>query len=411
MTIVDAEWIENWNAEYRRKQDLANPERATRRKAAALKAADERWEFENEAKRISNLTGSFSWKKVLTSNTLHHYLQFKHQGKTLCTFPAEASRTHWKELGKLLGVPKANAGSGDGNLWAYAVHQGSTIPKIAEDKHALLRLFEKALKDVYRRKADKMDSKRSSAIVDQLVRLDGLFDSLDYSTEDRKGAVRHYKAEAPYQDPKRAAKEATGSMLERAARKSLRRAKDFNEEDVEDIVACAWLQLHSEEVLKEELAKEGLEWTAENVEAMHGLIDERLRDTKAAAVATKRIAQHWLDEKKRLREVSVSATIGRNDNGNALLLGDVLQQTGATSNRQGVVQNQRMTPEQAVEEHREATKYANTESQIAQVAEALKPEELDWLLDFYAKDGPKTAAESQKAYRLRKKAVRLLPVE
>src|ERR1700686_3994238 len=67
-----AEWIFTEDQRYKDapkctwEESVANEKK---RKAARLKEADAKFELRWEAKRISNFTGSFSWKKILTDST------------------------------------------------------------------------------------------------------------------------------------------------------------------------------------------------------------------------------------------------------------------------------------------------------------------------------------------------------
>ena len=111
-------------------------------------------------------------------------------------------------------------------------------------------------------------------------------------------------------------REQTGTVSAHAARKQLRRwNKSFDQSDIDDIVSEAWLKEHSEEIIREELSKLGLEWTPENVGEIHRLIDERLRDSRPSALGARAAAQRWADERAAKAEDSVFEVIKESENG------------------------------------------------------------------------------------------------
>jgi hypothetical protein len=203
---------------------------------------------------------------------------------------------------------------------------------------------------------------------------------------------------------KRKVEEVEGTYAAHSVRKHLRIAQVnfYNEADVEDIVSNAWLAEHDEKILREELEKQGLEWTPENLERMHQIISERSAQDKgkdsATASKARRAAECWKENRKQLREISLEKPIYTSENGDEILLREALQQ-----------------PEE------DLSAYIPSEaSQKFQADQVLTPEELKWLADYDAsretkgKHGaerskkPRTAAERQRAQRLRKKAKRKL---
>jgi hypothetical protein len=193
--------------------------------------------------------------------------------------------------------------------------------------------------------------------------------------------------------------------IEKSVRKYLGSAKakgwvtDYNEDDVEDIISDAWLEQHSEEAILQCLQKAGLERTHENIECAHHMLTEELNSSpKVSALGARRAAERWKENRRQRKEISLEKPVHVSENGDELLLKEALQQ-----------------PEE------DLRGYIPSEvSQKFKAEQVLTPKELKWLADYEAAREPKgkrgakrskkprTAAERQRAQRLRKKAKRKL---
>jgi hypothetical protein len=371
MTIVDAQWIENWNREYQRKQDELNPGRVAKRLAAADAATDRRL----EDRRIANTEGSFGFHKVWNKAGTECWcaLRYKKGGKIVATFPhADAGKMLNKQLGKLLGSAHYDA---------LSMSTDSTLPKDPEGKHRFLLLYKKALEFVVR--SPKTDSKRASQCAKALIRLVAVFDSIDYSTAQQKNAVKEYHKEVEDQQ-------------------LVKKAKRFK---VSDLFQEAALQSLCEEGIQANLQDKGLELNPENIEAEHALICEELERGV--------VSEYGKAEAKRIgaaqaRQVfpEVSLTCDEEEDSNAsFILQEASLDRPAVIGERGIVLNDVCTPEQHIEEERHDCNYTDRTQMLAALNQ-LNEYDRAFLEEYENATKTYPKGDRDRAYRLKNKIKR-----
>ena len=240
------------------------------------------------------------------------------------------------------------------------------MPKTPEEKFRVLQHFLKTLKQVLGWQQSKATAKRLNVLQTQINNLEQYLRGLCVSTEqvrewkksdrakvrDEANATVKQEAEIAREKAKDA-EVAVGTPaqrckikasleiahLEKSAREYLVSAKakgwvkgEYNTDDVEDIVAEAWLAAHDEKVLREELERMGLEWTSENLQLAHGLISERSRSNpKVSGREARRAVDRWKYKQQRRKESSLGKPLNTTEDGAELLLEDVLEDVGQSA--------------------------------------------------------------------------------
>jgi hypothetical protein len=408
---------------------------------AELKANE--WPIRKPEDKPANPRGSFKWVSILISGgQLAQYLQYCAGGRTIATFPHDAGRGLWLEVNRLLKGTANDIGKSTADLWAFHIKESVTLPEKDKEIKALLELFLKAYRLVAYRKRNTITHKQQASLEKQSEEVSYVLRCWDETIEEAEHQKEHIKEwEHTFEVEKTAQADALkdsnsitprsrqavklteeGLVIEKSVRKLLRQAKakkwvqDYSEEDVEDLISEAWLIDHDDKVIHEELDKSGLEWTTENIELAHTLITQHaLVDGKPSVMGGRKAVSRWIDDQKLRDDASLSEIIGESEEGEGLERIETLVPTTAVTDKYGVIKNNVCTPEQAVLENDFVGYNDKHTERLRKVTAALTRAEWEWLATYenpmpvigeVIKRRPHTAAERQRAIRLRSKAKR-----